>query len=171
MLLIQQLPESYIPAQVSGILEHCMPSSSQATNLMSDCLSPVEWTTCRHVLTLFREALAPTAAAANGLTLQALAGAVVEYWFGSNGAGVCVCGGGGGTVLCSCIRTLGLMAHATGSQVACNYDRFCGLGKETTKGRMATVIECTALGALSSTAFSRPSGSEGLCREEVVGEL
>ena len=54
--------------------------ASAASSLLADSLAPQEWATFRHVMALFRAALQPEAAAANGLTLQALASLLAEAW-------------------------------------------------------------------------------------------
>lgn len=87
LLLFQQLPDSFIPGDVSALLLHCVPPAPACASLLSDALSVAEWATLRHVLALLRGALSPPAAAANGLAAPALAGALAECWFGGSVAG------------------------------------------------------------------------------------
>ncbi|KAI8476894.1 MAG: hypothetical protein J3K34DRAFT_516160 [Monoraphidium minutum] len=87
LALFQQLPDSFMPPPVSALLARAVPGYRAASALLSDSLSAVEWAAARHVLALLREALAPPAAARNGLTVQALAEALAEYWFVGGGGG------------------------------------------------------------------------------------
>lgn len=87
LLLLQQLPESFIPADVSVMLMHCVPPPPACTSLLSDAMSVVEWATLRHLLALFRAALGPAAAAGNGLTTFSLAAVLAEFLFGDSAAG------------------------------------------------------------------------------------
>ncbi len=53
-----------------------------AASLLADALAPAEWAVFRHVAGLMRAALAPEAAAANGLTAPALSALLSDLWFG-----------------------------------------------------------------------------------------
>lgn len=83
LVLFHQLPDSFMPPAIHSVCMHCIPTCNyiSATSLLSDSMSAVEWATARHVLSVFRAALAPEVAARNGLTVMALAAAVAEYWF------------------------------------------------------------------------------------------
>jgi hypothetical protein len=86
LLLLQQLPDCIIPADVDAALQHCVPPHTTCRALLSDALSVAEWATLRHVLALLRAALAPAAAACNGLNCLMLAQALEGLWFGGPGA-------------------------------------------------------------------------------------
>lgn len=85
LLLLQQLPDCIIPADVDAALQHCVPPHTTCRALLSDALSVAEWATLRHVLALLRAALAPAAAACNGLNCLMLAQALERLWFGGPG--------------------------------------------------------------------------------------
>jgi hypothetical protein len=87
LVLVQQLPEPLMPPDVSAILLHCVPGGPACTSLLSDAMSVAEWATLRMLLRLWRAALAPEAAAANGLTLASLAGVLAEHCFGPGALG------------------------------------------------------------------------------------
>ena len=57
------------------------PQASAASSLLADALAPEEWATFRHIMMLMRTALEPDHAAANGLTLVAVAALLAEAWF------------------------------------------------------------------------------------------
>jgi hypothetical protein len=84
LLLLQQLPDSLMPPDVSAVLVHCVPPVPSA--MLSDAMSVAEWATLRHVLVLWRRALAPEVAASNGLTTFGLAGVLAEHVFGDTAA-------------------------------------------------------------------------------------
>lgn len=87
LLMLQQLPDSFMPADVSAILMHCVPPPTSCTSLLSDAMSVAEWATLRHLVSLFRAALLPEASAANGLSLYALSAALADVMFGGPAAG------------------------------------------------------------------------------------
>jgi hypothetical protein len=70
LLLFHQLPTSFMPPSVSAVLMRCVPPYPAAAALLSESMAPAEWASARHVLSLLREALAPAAAAHNGLTVH-----------------------------------------------------------------------------------------------------
>jgi hypothetical protein len=84
LLLLQQLPDSLMPPDVSAALVHCVPPVPSA--MLSDAMSVAEWATFRHLLVLWRRALAPDVAASNGLTTFGLAGVLAEHVFGDTAA-------------------------------------------------------------------------------------
>lgn len=87
LLLLQQLPDSFLPPDVSGVLVHCVPPAPACMSLLSDTMSVSEWATLRMLLGLFKAALAPEATASNGLTVVGLANVLAEHCFG-DAAGV-----------------------------------------------------------------------------------
>lgn len=82
LLLLQQLPDSFLPPDVSGVLMHCVPPAPACMSLLSDTMSVAEWATLRMLLGLCKAALAPEAAASNGLTVVGLANVLAEHCFG-----------------------------------------------------------------------------------------
>lgn len=82
LLLLQQLPDSFLPPDVSGVLMHCVPPGPACMSLLSDTMSVAEWATLRMLLGLFKAALAPEVAAGNGLTVVGLANVLAEHCFG-----------------------------------------------------------------------------------------
>lgn len=82
LLLLQQLPDSFLPPDVSGVLMHCVPPAPACTSLLSDTMSVAEWATFRMLLGLCKAALAPEVAAVNGLTVVGLANVLAEHCFG-----------------------------------------------------------------------------------------
>lgn len=87
LLMLQQLPDTFMPPDVSAVLMHCVPAPSSCTSLLSDAMSVAEWATLRHLLTLFRAALLPEAVAANGLSTSSLAAVLADVMFGGSAAG------------------------------------------------------------------------------------
>lgn len=82
LLLLQQLPDSFLPPDVSGVLMQCVPPAPACMSLLSDTMSVAEWATLRMLLGLCKAALAPEAAASNGLTVVGLANVLAEHCFG-----------------------------------------------------------------------------------------
>jgi hypothetical protein len=82
LLLLQQLPDSFLPPDVSGVLMHCVPPAPACMSLLSDTMSVAEWATLRMLLGLFKGALQAEAAASNGLTVVGLANVLAEHFFG-----------------------------------------------------------------------------------------
>jgi hypothetical protein len=83
LLLLQQLPDSFLPPDVSGVLMHCVPPGPACTSLLSDTMSVAEWATLRMLLGLYKAALAPEVAARSGVTVVGLANVLAEHCFGS----------------------------------------------------------------------------------------
>jgi hypothetical protein len=81
-MMLQQLPDSFLPPDVSGVLMHVVPPTPACTSLLSDTMSVAEWATLRMLLGLCKTALAPDAAARNGLTVVGLANVLAEHCFG-----------------------------------------------------------------------------------------
>lgn len=88
LLLLQQLPDSFLPPDVSGVLVHCVPPAPACMSLLSDTMSVAEWATLRMVLGLCRAALGPQATPSNALTVVGLANVLAEHCFGDSAAGV-----------------------------------------------------------------------------------
>eukprot|EP00879_Flechtneria_rotunda_P030271 GHRR01032884.1.p1 GENE.GHRR01032884.1~~GHRR01032884.1.p1 ORF type:complete len:221 (+),score=91.59 GHRR01032884.1:1189-1851(+) len=86
LLMLQQLPESLMPPDVSAVLLHCVPPAPACTSLLSDAMSVAEWATLRHIVALCKAALAAEAAAVNGLTSYMLAAVLAEHCFGGPAA-------------------------------------------------------------------------------------
>jgi len=87
LLLLQQLPDSFLPPDVSGVLVHCVPPAPACMSLLSDTMSVAEWATLRMVLGLCRAALGPQATPSNALTVVGLANVLAEHCFGDSAAG------------------------------------------------------------------------------------
>lgn len=87
LLLLQQLPDSFLPPDISGVLMHCVPPTPACMSLLSDTMSVAEWATLRMVLELCGAVLAPEAAASNGVTVVGLANVLAEHFFGESPAG------------------------------------------------------------------------------------
>jgi hypothetical protein len=88
LLLLQQLPDSFMPPDVSAVLMHCVPPAPACMSLLSDTMSVSEWATLRMVLGLCKAALAPQAAANSGATLVGLANVLAEHCFGDAAGGL-----------------------------------------------------------------------------------
>ncbi|WIA30979.1 hypothetical protein OEZ86_001026 [Tetradesmus obliquus] len=86
LLMLQQLPDSLMPPDVAAVLVHCVPPVPAA--MLSDAMSVAEWATLRHLLALWRRALAPEVAERNGLSVFSLAGVLAEHVFGDTAAAV-----------------------------------------------------------------------------------
>uniref|UniRef100_A0A383VSK7 Rho-GAP domain-containing protein n=1 Tax=Tetradesmus obliquus TaxID=3088 RepID=A0A383VSK7_TETOB len=86
LLMLQQLPDSLMPPDVAAVLVHCVPPVPAA--MLSDAMSVTEWATLRHLLALWRRALAPEVAERNGLSAFSLAGVLAEHVFGDTAAAV-----------------------------------------------------------------------------------
>lgn len=82
LLLLQQLPDTFLPPDVSSVLMHCVPPAPACTSLLSDTMSVAEWATLRLVLGLCKAALAPEAVCSNGVSLLGLANVLEEHCFG-----------------------------------------------------------------------------------------
>lgn len=82
LLLLQQLQDSFLPPDISGVLMHCVPPAPACMSLLSDTMSVAEWATLRMLLGLFKSALQAEAAASNGLTVVGLANVLAEHFFG-----------------------------------------------------------------------------------------
>lgn len=91
LLMLHQLPDSFMPTDVSAVLLHCVPPPTSCTALLSDTMSVAEWATLRHLLGLFKAALLPDAAAANGLTHYTLSAALADVMFGGPAIGEVPC--------------------------------------------------------------------------------
>lgn len=89
LLMLQQLPSSFMPTEVNAVLKHCIPASSACQLMLSDAMSAVEWATFRHILSLLKAALEPEAVAANRLSVYALAAVLAEFCFKGLGSGEC----------------------------------------------------------------------------------
>lgn len=87
LLMLQQLPDSFMPPVVSANLMRYVPAPSSCMSLLSDAMSVAEWATARHLISFFKAALLPETAVVNGLNAEALAAALADVMFGGQTAG------------------------------------------------------------------------------------
>jgi len=79
--LFMALPESFMPETVVKVCELCLPSASNAAQVVKSSLGDVEYATFCHMTALMRLALQPDYARENRLSTEAVSSILASAWF------------------------------------------------------------------------------------------